>query len=96
MQWLTRSLDLCGSYSWASIPPSCRSKFLYWVYDDPSTHQSPDKIFVYGGIPGDASRDCAFVSRLFWFFFRWPCACKVQNSTYFSVELTIGDLCFGV
>lgn len=89
MQWLTHSLDLCGSYSWDSTPPSCRSKFLYWVYDDPTTNQSPDKIFVYGGIPGDVSWDCAChfapfaESSEFWWY-----VC--------SIELTFFDLYFGV
>ena len=52
MEWLTRNLDLCSSEARISAPPSCRSRYSYWIWDDPSTTYSPDSLFVFGGIPG--------------------------------------------
>lgn len=52
MEWLTRNLDLCSTAARASTPPSCRSRFNYWLWDNPDTIRSPDALFVYGGLQG--------------------------------------------
>lgn len=71
LERIALNLDLCPSgqpgtaYSYTSMPPSCRSRFLYWIYDDPSTtYSAPDRLYLYGGVSTSFVKDSgAFASE---------------------------------
>lgn len=64
LQRIALNLDLCplgragSTFSFPSTPPSCRSRYLYWIYDDPSTPLfAPDKLYLYGGLQTSSVQD---------------------------------------